>query len=199
LLATDINPNSVILSDDAGQFNILQHALCWFHAERLIKKLEPINDSFAQELEKARSEIWDFYDQLSAYKRNPDQERIPILNSTFDELFLRDYQFTSLKLSMRRLYRNKEELLLVLKIPGIPLHNNQSESDVREKVVRRKISITFNDESRKCRDTFASLKKTCRKLKQNFGLILGIAYPLALKSQTWESWSVLLCSHKFKK
>lgn len=173
LLATDINPNLVILSDDAGQFNILQHALCWFHAERLIKKLEPINDSFAQELEKTRSEIWDFYDQLTAYKKNPDPESVPILNSTFDELFLRDYQFTSLKLAMRRLHRNKEELLLVLKIPIIPLHNNQSESDVREKVVRRKISHTFNDESRKCRDTFASLKKTCRKLKIKFWTYLG--------------------------
>lgn len=173
LLVTDINPNLIILSDDAGQFNILQHALCWFHAERLIKKLEPINDFFEQELEKARGDIWDLYDKIALFKDHPDPTRIPELISTFDELFQRDYQFTSLKLAMRRIYKNKDELLLVLTNPTIPLHNNQSESDIREKVVRRKLSVTFNDESRKCRDTFASLKKTCRKLKIKFWTYLG--------------------------
>jgi hypothetical protein len=74
---------------------------------------------------------------------------------------------------MRRLYKNKSELLLVLRYPAIPLHNNQSESDIREKVVRRKISVTFNDESKRCRDTFASLKKTCRKLGVSFWDFLG--------------------------
>ncbi len=69
---------------------------------------------------------------------------------------------------MHRLNKNKDELLLVLKNPLVPLHNNQSESDVREKVVRRNISTTFNDESRRCRDTFTSLKKTCRKLGITF-------------------------------
>ena len=29
-------PNTVIVSDDAGQFNVGQHGLCWVHAERLI-------------------------------------------------------------------------------------------------------------------------------------------------------------------
>lgn len=74
---------------------------------------------------------------------------------------------------MRRLYKNKAELLVVLRHPTVPLHNNQSESDVREKVVRRKISVTFNNESRRCRDTFASLKKTCRKLGITFWSYLG--------------------------
>jgi len=27
------------MSDDAGQFNILLHALCWIHAKRTINKL----------------------------------------------------------------------------------------------------------------------------------------------------------------
>ena len=38
------------------------------------------------------------------------------------------------------------------------------ESDIREYVKRRKISGgTRNEAGRRCRDTFASLKKTCRK------------------------------------
>jgi hypothetical protein len=173
LLVTDINPALIILSDDAGQFNIFKHALCWIHAERLIKKLEPMNDAFARELELARSEIWNLYDELTAFKKKPTPEQAVIIQATFDELFQRDYQFTSLKLAMRRLYKNKAELLVVLSHPSVPLHNNQSESDVREKVVRRKISVTFNDESRKCRDSFASLKKTCRKLGITFWSYLG--------------------------
>ncbi len=64
-------------------------------------------------------------------------------------------------------YRN--ELLLVLEHPHIPLHNNQSESDIREYVKKRKISgSTRSDEGRRSRDTFTSLKKACRKLGISF-------------------------------
>ena len=181
LLATDINPNLIVLSDDAGQFNILLHALCWIHAERLIKKLEPINELFALELERARAEIWDLYDKLSAYKESPSPEEASRIEATFDDLFQREFQFTMLKLAMRRLHKNKAELLLVLQHPALPLHNNQSESDIREKVIRRHISVTFNDESRKCRDSFTSLKKTCRKLGITFWRYLGDR--LSCKSQ----------------
>ena len=65
--------------------------------------------------------------------------------------------------------RNKEELLLVLDHPYLPLHNNLSEGDIREYVKRRKISGgSRSDEGRRGRDTFASLKKTCRKLSVSF-------------------------------
>jgi len=33
--------DTVIVSDDAGQFRIASHALCWIHAERLVHKLIP--------------------------------------------------------------------------------------------------------------------------------------------------------------
>ena len=35
---------AVVVSDDAGQFNVGQHALCWIHAERLVHKLETFTD-----------------------------------------------------------------------------------------------------------------------------------------------------------
>ena len=63
----------------------------------------------------------------------------------------------------------KADLLRVLERPEIPLHNNASESDIREYVKKRKISgSTRSEAGRRCRDTFASLKKTCRKLGVNF-------------------------------
>ena len=54
--------------------------------------------------------------------------------------------------------------MLVLERPEIPLHNNMSENDIREYVTKRKISgSTRSSPGRQCRDTFTSLKKTCRK------------------------------------
>ncbi len=53
--------------------------------------------------------------------------------------------------------------------PDIPLHTNGSETDIREYVKKRKVSGgTRSDQGRQCRDTFASLKKTCRKLDISF-------------------------------
>ena len=51
----------------------------------------------------------------------------------------------------------------------IPLHNNGAESAIREYVKKRKISgSTRSENGRRCRDTFTSLKKTCRKLGVSF-------------------------------
>ncbi len=36
--------DAVVLSDDAGQFNVGHHALCWVHAERLVHKLDAFTD-----------------------------------------------------------------------------------------------------------------------------------------------------------
>ena len=59
----------------------------------------------------------------------------------------------------------KADLLRVLEQPQVPLHNNVAESHIREYVTKRKVSgSTRNTAGRRCRDTFASLKKTCRAL-----------------------------------
>ncbi len=36
--------DAVVVSDDAGQFNVGQHALWWVHAERLVHKLDAFTD-----------------------------------------------------------------------------------------------------------------------------------------------------------
>jgi hypothetical protein len=71
--------------------------------------------------------------------------------------------------ALKRIQQNKSELLLVLERPDIPLHNNLSERDIREYVKRRKVSgSTRSENGRLCRDSFTSLKKTCRKLGISF-------------------------------
>lgn len=159
----------VIVSDDAGQFNILNHALCWIHAERTLNKLIAPNEEKRKILEDVRKQVWDFYDDLKAYKISPSETKKPQLEDKFDDIFTQKTDYQMLNLALSRLYENKAELLLVLERPEIPLHNNLSENDIREYVKRRKVSGSTRSElGRRCRDTFTSLKKTCRKLGVSF-------------------------------
>jgi hypothetical protein len=164
-----LNPDLVIVSDDAGQFDILVHALCWIHAERSIRKLVGFNDAQRKALEEMRTAIWDLYGDLKAYKQKPDREKRSELERRFDRIFTMRTSCERLNQTLKRIHKNKAELLLVLERPDIPLHNNSSESDIREYVKKRKISgSTRSDSGRRCRDTFTSLKKTCRKLGVGF-------------------------------
>jgi hypothetical protein len=61
----------VVLSDDAGQFAIGQHALCWVHAERLMHKLDAFTDPHRAAQQNVRKLIWNFYADLKADKANP--------------------------------------------------------------------------------------------------------------------------------
>lgn len=169
VLAHGFNPNTVIVSDDAGQFNILLHALCWIHAERTIHKIVPFTEDRRSALQESRKKIWDFYADLKRYKENPTQKMKTELENRFDAIFQEKTCFETLNLALKRLHKNKAELLLILDRPEIPLHNNLSETDIREYVKRRKVSGgTRSDPGRKCRDTFTSIKKTCRKLGLSF-------------------------------
>jgi len=91
-------------------------------------------------LEEVREDIWHLYRDLKDYRVNPDKAVKLSLEERFDELFTRKTGFISLDKTLKRIYKNKSELLLVLERPDIPLHNNLSESDIREYVKRRKIS-----------------------------------------------------------
>jgi hypothetical protein len=48
--------------------------------------------------------------------------------------------------ALRRIHEKRSELLLVLDHPEIPLHNNLSESDIREWAKKRKISAGTRSE-----------------------------------------------------
>jgi hypothetical protein len=106
---------------------------------------------------------------LKKYRRHPVDKLKNDFENRFDDLFTRKTGFAILDQAVKRLYLNKSELLLVLHRPDIPLHNNLSERDIREYVKRRKVSgSTRSDSGKSCRDTFTSLKKTCRKLGISF-------------------------------
>ena len=164
-----ISDNLVIVSDDAGQFNILLHALCWIHAERTIDKVIPFTDKVKADIDDVKDQIWTLYEGLKQFKQNPRPKDKKRLEQMFDAVFTTKTSCVMLNEALKRLYRNKSELLLVLDRPDIPLHNNTAERALRDYVKKRKISGSTRSESgRSCRDTFASLKKTCRKLNVSF-------------------------------
>jgi Transposase IS66 family len=165
---------AVVVSDDAGQFNVGQHALCWIHAERLVHKLEPVTDKQRRAQQHVRGLIWWFYADLKAYRVDPTPRRGRELRARFDRIFRRQTGFATLDRLLKRLHANKAELLMVLEHPEIPLHTNGSENDIRCQVTKRAVSGgTYSGTGRDCRDAFLGLAKTCRKLGVTFWDYLG--------------------------
>jgi hypothetical protein len=168
-------PDTVIVSDDAGQFRVGVHALCWVHAERLVHKLVPANDKQRNAIEVAKRMIWWFYGSLKEYKLAPSPQQAEVLRARFDRIFKRGGTgYVMLDRLLRRLFRNKDGLLRVLDRPEIPLNTNASENDIRTLVTKRKISGgTVSDKGRDTRDIMLGLAKTCMKLKLSFYDYLG--------------------------
>jgi hypothetical protein len=166
--------NTVILSDDAAQFNFGCHALCWVHAERLVHALDTFSERQRQAKARIQAHIWQLYRDLKAYCRDPTPAARRALRRRFDRLFKTRTGFATLDRLLRRLHANRDELLMVLKRPEVPLHTNDAENDIRCQVIRRKISGgTRSDAGRDCRDAFLGLMKTCNKLGIRFWDYLG--------------------------
>lgn len=169
LIAQGVSPELVVLSDGAGQFDILVHALCWLHIERPLARLVPHNEKHRAAIEQIREGTWDLYAGLKAYRLAPSATARDALAAEFDALVARRTDYPSIDCVLKAMAADRAKLLLVLDRPEVPLHNNLSEGHIRDYVKKRKISGSTRSESgRRARDTFASLKKTCRRLGVNF-------------------------------
>jgi hypothetical protein len=153
--------DAVILSDDAGQFDVGQHALCWVHAERLVHRLDTFTDDQHAAQQHLRALIWWFYADLNAYRVGPSAKRAarPLRSHLPPPHGVRNARPAA-----RRLHERKPDLR-VLDRPELPLHTNGSENDIRCQVIKRKISgATQSTAGCDCRDAFLGLAKTCAKL-----------------------------------
>jgi hypothetical protein len=161
----------VLVGDDAPQFKKIAElfALCWVHEERLYKKLVPILDIHKKELERVRDEIWKYYARLKDYKQDPTEQKKLTLWSDFDELFSQETSYEQLNKRLSLTLEKKNELLVVLDYPEIPLHNNRSENGLREIVIKRKISGGVETEAGKVAwENNMSILGTCKKLGISF-------------------------------
>lgn len=166
--------NAVIVSDDAGQFRVGTHALCWVHAERLLQKLMPATPRQMEQVETIRELVWLFYKLLKDYQRKPSRRAAHALEIRFDRIFSIRTGYGDLDKLLSRLKRRKVELLRVLERPETPLNTNASERDLRGFVIKRKISGgTVSRDGRQARDSMLGLMKTCQKLGLSFWHYLG--------------------------
>jgi len=164
---TDISVVKVLLSDGAPQFKKLteEQALCWIHDARNYKKLEPIVPLHKKELEDYLSRYWNYYRQLLQFRENPTQENAEKLSTGFDGLVSTKTNYQALKERIEKTKENKSELLLTLKYPEIPLHNNDAELGARTQVRKRDVSLhTMTEEGTKASDTFMTIVQTAKKL-----------------------------------
>src|SRR5262249_20766822 len=157
-----------VLSEGARQYDILVHAACWIHAERPLARMIPDSDQHREVIAKVRGQIWELYQDLKAYRQRPEPSRRRDLEVRCDALCAQQTGFPSVDSVLKDISAQRSALLRVLDRPEIPLHTNLSEGHLRDYVKKRKISGSTRSElGRQARDTFASLKKTCRRLGVN--------------------------------
>lgn len=157
----------ILLCDDAPQFKIITEelALCWVHDGRLYKKLSPVIPHHVKEQKQFLAAYWEYYRKLLAYKRAPSQEASAELSMEFDRLFSTKTGYQALDERIAKTKQKKASLLLALKYPEIPLHNNAAELAARTQVRKRDVSLhTITQEGTQANDTFLTITQTCKKL-----------------------------------
>ena len=157
----------ILMCDDAPQFKLLTEeiTLCWIHDGRHYKKLNPVVPLHETLRDEFLTKYWLYYHQLLAYKAAPDPDRAIELAQQFDALFVTQTGYQQLDERIAKTHAKRKELLLVLKYPELPLHNNASELGARVQARARDISLhTMSEEGTKIKDTFMTLSQTAKKL-----------------------------------
>ena len=164
---TNIPVVNTLLSDDAPQFSKLtfQHAHCWIHDGRNYKTLRPVVPYYQEKLKTFLDRYWNFYGELSKFRIKPDSEVAEQLDVEFDQLFSTKTGYGKLDERISKTKEKKESLLIVLKMPEIPLHNNAAELAARARVRKRDVSLqTVTEKGTKANDTFMTIVQTTKKL-----------------------------------
>jgi hypothetical protein len=166
----------LLICDDAKQFKLVTEelGLCWIHDGRHYKNLEPCVAYHRQLLDAFLERYWNYYKELLAYRQQPSAEEAMRLSGVFDELFSTATGYAALDQRIAKTKANKGQLLMVLRHPEIPLHNNPAELGARGRV--RKRVVSYGPRSRrgaKAWDTFQTLLGTAKKLGVNFFHYLG--------------------------
>ena len=156
-----------LVCDDAGQFKLLTDklSLCWIHAGRHYEKLSPIVDRHAKSLDDFLNHYWAYYASLQDYRAGPTKELAEKLRLEFDELFSTQTKYAALDDRIAKTAAKKDELLTVLSLPEVPLHNNASELGARVSARRRDVSLHSRSERGvRAMDIFTTLVQTSKKL-----------------------------------
>ena len=158
----------ILMCDDAPQFKLLTEelTLCWIHDGRHYKKLNPVVPQHKTLRDDFVTQYWRYYQALKDYKEAPNPNKVIVLGQQFDALFLTQTGYQQLDERIAKTYAKRKELLLVLKYPELPLHNNASELSARVQARARDVSLhTMSERGTKIKDTFMTISQTAKKLK----------------------------------
>ncbi|OWK43892.1 hypothetical protein FRUB_03491 [Fimbriiglobus ruber] len=168
-IAHGLSPNLGLVSDGSAIYALFVHGLCWIHQERNLAKLTPCGREQCQAMEEVLTAVWQLYADLKAYRLAPTPSQAELLRARFDAIVGRTTIWPELNAALQRMAGKKADLLRVLDRPDLPLHTNTAERDFRDWATKRKISAgTRGELGKRCRDTFLSLKSTCKKLGVRF-------------------------------
>ena len=106
--------DTIVVSDDAGQFRVADHALCWVHTERLMQKLMPATARQERAVKTVRDRVWKLCRALKRWKAQPLPDAAGALAACFDKMFTLRTGFPDLDRLLARLHRRKASLLRVL-------------------------------------------------------------------------------------
>jgi len=164
---TILKSGQVLLSDRAGQFSLFDHAGCWIHMERPLRKIICVSEQIENELKQVRDAIWTLYRKLKeAALSQKDKEAVFEL---YDDLTDMKTSSPAINAVIANFVEYRDEMLKALDHPGLPLHNNDSERDIRSVAKRRNISgSTKSVNGRKFRDGLLTVKQTCFRLGYSF-------------------------------
>lgn len=164
------NAIAILLADDAPQFRQITTllALCWVHDGRHYKKLNPVIEQHKIALETFLTQYWEYYHRLLDYRANPRPELAETLEQAFNALFSTQTDYDQLDKRIQKTKFKKDFLLLALKYPMIPLHNNTSELGARAQARYRDISYhTMSEKGTEAKDTFMTITETAKRLAVN--------------------------------
>ncbi len=156
----DVPIVDILLADDAPQFKkiVEELALCWIHEGRHYNRLDPVVPCSVDALKDFKTCFWNFYGDLPKYKQNPSPETAAKLSIEFDGLFSTKTIYDALNDRIEKNRNKKDELLLVLKYPGLPLHNNDSELGARVEKHRQDVSLhTISEAGTTVKDAFLTI------------------------------------------
>jgi hypothetical protein len=160
-----------LLSDDAPQFKLLTLylALCWVHDGRHYKKLNPILPIYQEILHDFLGQYWKYYGELLKYQKKPTAEKKLWLSEEFKRIFTTVTNYDDLNERIAKTLAKRLELLRVLELPHLPLHNNAAELGARVQARSRDVSFqTRSERGTKIKDTFMSINQTAIKLGVSF-------------------------------
>ena len=131
-----------LISDDAGEYKdiVLDHQLCWIHELRHYRLIKIATGFMRETLDLFFDKAWEFYRFMSEYKNDPSLKNRIFIEKEFKELFETKWNNYHIDSLQKNTIKRKAGLLKFLDNPSLEIHNNSCEFDIREKVVKKKIS-----------------------------------------------------------